>query len=295
MNKLTALLDDFSVNSHDDGYSLEDAINQHNLIADHANAIPKRAIEAKGWKLSSLSANYIQSNTLYRKHDTASDAKLAFWLARSQEQAKAFFIEHQGMPDFTGISKEDVREIAQLSRYEDIFTELPEILAYKGIILIYVPALEGSKIDGASFLLAGEIPVIAHAVRFNRLDNFWFTLVHELSHVCLHFKHLSTPIIDEDIWHDEGADSCNEEGVTLYDMEIEADRLTRFSFIPANEWRTTPRRLEKIESINSIAERNKVHPATIAGLIRHTSNDYRLFNDLIHSVDVHGMIFRSCN
>ncbi len=283
MNKLTALLDDFSVNSHDDGYSLEDAINQRNLIAEHASAIPKRAIEAKGWNLSSLSANYIQSQTLYRKNDTASNAKLALWLARSQEQAKQFYIDHSSMPDFAGLSKADVKEIAQLSVHEDIFAELPEILALKGIILVYVPALEGSKIDGASFLLAGKIPVIAHAVRFNRLDNFWFTLIHELSHVCLHFAHLSTPIVDEDVWHDDTESP-------LYDMEIEADRLTRFSFIPATEWRTTPRRLEKIESITEIADRNKVHPATIAGLIRHASNDYTLFNELVHSVDVHGMI-----
>lgn len=285
MNKLTDIDDGFMNNFQ--GMSLEEAMDKHDAFVSHIEAT--NASRSKlGWNLNSLYVNYAQQNTLYRKSTSANDSKVALWLAKAQEKAKLFYIEHSGMPDFFGLYQDDVKEIARLSVHEDIFAELPDILAFKGIILVYLPALDGSKIDGASFLLAGKIPVIAHAVRFNRLDNFWFTLIHELSHICLHFDHLSTPIVDEDIWHEDTESP-------LYDMEIEADRLTRFSFIPKNEWRTTPRRLEKIESINEIADRNKVHPATIAGLIRHASNDYKLFSGLIHSVDVHRMIFNQCS
>jgi len=278
MNKLTALLDDFSVNSHDDGYSLENAINQHNLIADHANAIPKRAIEAKGWKLSSLSANYIQSKTLYRKHDTASDAKLAFWLAKSQEQAKQFFIEHQGMPDFTGISKEELGEIARLSPDESVIADLPEILGYKGIILVYQPALEGTKVDGASFMLANKYPVISLSLRQPRLDNFWFTLLHELAHVCLHKDKLIEPIVDS--FDSESAPD------SLEDIEIQADRLAHQSFISKVLWRTaTFKNTNDQNEIYRFAAELSLHPAIVAGLARRYQKRYDLFSEIVHKTN----------
>lgn len=278
MNKLTASLDDFSVNSHDDGYSLEDAINQHNLIAEHANAIPKRAIEAKGWNLSSLSANYIQSQTLYRKHDTASNAKLALWLAKSQEHAKQFFIKHQGMPDFTGISKEELGEIARLSPDESVIVELPEILAFKGIILIYQPALEGTKVDGASFMLANKYPVISLSLRQPRMDNFWFTLMHELAHVCLHKEKLVEPIVD--VFNDEA------EAEPIDDIEIQANILARDSFVSKVTWRTsTFKNTESKQEINRFAEASSLHPAIVAGLARHHRKRYDLFSDIVNKTN----------
>jgi HTH-type transcriptional regulator/antitoxin HigA len=46
-----------------------------------------------------------------------------------------------------------------------------------------VAPLAGSKIDGACFWLSDNEPVVALSFRYDRVDWFWHTLIHELAHV----------------------------------------------------------------------------------------------------------------
>ena len=52
--------------------------------------------------------------------------------------------------------------------------------------------LPGTFLDGAVMLLDGSTPVIGLTLRHDRVDNFWFTLLHELSHLVEHFEILSS-------------------------------------------------------------------------------------------------------
>ena len=54
-------------------------------------------------------------------------------------------------------------------------------------MLIVEPQVPGLKIDGAAFIVDGR-PVIGMTLRTDTVDNFWFTLMHELAHVTLHFS-----------------------------------------------------------------------------------------------------------
>src|SRR6185312_10648904 len=65
---------------------------------------------------------------------------------------------------------------------EDV-RKVPRILSEYGIRLVIVEPLTGSHIDGACFWLAGRFPVIALSVRYDRIDAFWFTLLHEMGHI----------------------------------------------------------------------------------------------------------------
>jgi len=73
---------------------------------------------------------------------------------------------------------------ALLGSAEDV-RRVPAILAEAGVRLVIVEHLPGSKIDGAALWLdeSGKAPVIALSLRYDRIDFFWFTLVHELKHV----------------------------------------------------------------------------------------------------------------
>ena len=59
---------------------------------------------------------------------------------------------------------------------------IPKVLGNAGIRLVVVEHLPGTRIDGATFWLE-DGPVIALSVRYNRIDHFWFTLLHELGHI----------------------------------------------------------------------------------------------------------------
>ena len=61
-----------------------------------------------------------------------------------------------------------------------------EALEEKGLAVIIEPRLDQTQLDGAALLRADGRPVIGLTLRHNRLDNFWFTLFHEIGHVLRH-------------------------------------------------------------------------------------------------------------
>ena len=60
---------------------------------------------------------------------------------------------------------------------------VPLILTEAGVRFVIVEFLPGAKIDGAAFWLDKANPAIAMSLRFDRINNFWFVLRHEIEHV----------------------------------------------------------------------------------------------------------------
>lgn len=61
--------------------------------------------------------------------------------------------------------------------------KIPRVLADMGVRLVVVEALPQTRIDGACLWLDKVSPVVALSLRYDRVDAFWFTLLHELNHV----------------------------------------------------------------------------------------------------------------
>jgi HTH-type transcriptional regulator/antitoxin HigA len=88
------------------------------------------------------------------------------------------------------------------------FSGLPEVFADAGVVLVYVEALLGAKIDGCAFMLE-RTPVIALSGRGKRLDKVLWTLLHEVAHVVL--DHASSEVLVETFDdHDDSDDTENE-------------------------------------------------------------------------------------
>ncbi|MDN4734704.1 ImmA/IrrE family metallo-endopeptidase [Vibrio parahaemolyticus] len=127
--------------------------------------------------------------------------------------------------------------------------------------------------DGALYKNSSGTPVIGVSFRYKRVDSFWFTLVHELSHVLLHYDLIDSLIIDD-------FDSKEET-----DIEAEANRLTRDLLIPKRAWRSSDARINKSEqSVLYLAEKLNIHPAIIAGRIRFENNNYALLNQIKNKI-----------
>jgi HTH-type transcriptional regulator/antitoxin HigA len=269
MSKLTELHDDFTIDSSGSELSMSDMMEASQAMRSLSTALEKYRITP--WEPSKLYLSAMQSKALYRKHDTAPDSKVILWLAQAQDAARKFYLEHSAMPEFTGISREEIKELAKLSYDTSILKELPEILAHKGIILLYIPAVSGTKVDGAAFLFADKIPVIAHSLRFPRMDNFWFTLLHELAHVRLHFDTLSTPIIDD----------LSSEDIRTKDIEIQADNLAKYSLVSRVDWRTTTvKNASTKEEVYDFAKTQRIHPSIVVGLIGYYKKRFDQFPDI---------------
>jgi HTH-type transcriptional regulator/antitoxin HigA len=167
------------------------------------------------------------------------------------------------------------REIAKLSLYTDgpqrAFRQLNEV----GITAVYVPSLKRTYIDGACFSLPSGKPAIAISLRHDRLDNFWFTLLHECVHV---EKHLG----DEGIILDETEGRTGAFGNDL-GMESEANDLARRALVPDDILEELGRAAGNISKakVQSYAKKADVHEAVIAGQVRMMTRRYTHFSGLV--------------
>src|SRR4029077_8248951 len=91
-----------------------------------------------------------------------------------------------------------------------------------GISVIVESGLPGMSVDGASLHTSAVGPVLALTLRYDRLDNFWFTLLHELGHIALHLREPSG-----DVFVDSLEDSANDE----QEAEAEANAFAKDGLI----------------------------------------------------------------
>jgi HTH-type transcriptional regulator / antitoxin HigA len=130
-----------------------------------------------------------------RRSNTAeeiSPVQLA-WVACVRRRARASRVPNPF--DFTGFA-DLARNLANLLKAPRSFRGLPALFAAVGVILVYVEALPGARIDGCAFYLDGK-PVIGLSGRGKRLDKILFTLLHEVAHLILGHVHADGLIIEE--------------------------------------------------------------------------------------------------
>ncbi len=128
------------------------------------------------------------------------------------------------------------------------------------------------------FLLTDGTPVIGLTLRYDRLDNFWFCLLHELAHLARHMDDVgNAPFID-----DLSLRSLDRHRADR--REREADAWAEEALVPLAMWlesevsRTpTPRP----RAVSELATRVGVHPAVVAGRVRHETRNYRLLAQFI--------------
>src|SRR5207248_624804 len=76
-----------------------------------------------------------------------------------------------------------IEGLRPLLRSEQEARHVPRILGEAGIRFFVLQQLPGSKMDGVTFWLNDTAPVIAMSLRLDRIDNFWFVVMHEMKHV----------------------------------------------------------------------------------------------------------------
>lgn len=173
------------------------------------------------------------------------------------------------------LSEEALRDIAKLSYFENGPILAKEYLSKLGILMLIVPHLSRTYLDGAALSLDDGTPAIALTLRYDRVDYFWFCLLHELGHVARHLSGNNEIIIDD-------LDLRGHEAEIGDRKEQEADRLAEEALIP----RTM---IEKsfftehasASEVEALAEKIKIHPAIVAGRIRFKNKNYRLLSKYV--------------
>lgn len=73
-------------------------------------------------------------------------------------------------------------DLLALAEREADVAAVPSLLMAMGVHFVIVPHLPQTYLDGAALALAGH-PIVALTLRYDRIDSFWFTLLHELGHI----------------------------------------------------------------------------------------------------------------
>ena len=194
---------------------------------------------------------------------------LLAWQARVLERARNLAV-HNKLPEFD-LDDRWLPELVSLTSREDGVQRVGQLLATKGIALIVEKHLPGSYLDGAAMLGDSELPIIGLTLRYDRLDNFWFVLLHELGHVFLH------------LFNGQRYDFFDEEGASETDsIEAEADQFALEALIPEELWEKCLSRFARTdEAVQIDASNLDIHPSIIAGRIRKECDNYTILTSLV--------------
>jgi len=199
-----------------------------------------------------------KKSTSYQEVTPAQSA----WLMRARQIARPLQVG-----SFTEVSFEQaLGQLKELLPQPKEIRHVPRILAEAGIRFVVLQHLEHTKIDGACLWL-DRAPVVALSIRYDRVDTFWFALLHELGHVKRRdgldqYEPLDVRLFEGGILTD--ADRPPE--------ETEANRFATEFLIPQKELEdfiNRNRPLYWTRQIQGFAALRKIHPGIVIGQLQY--------------------------
>lgn len=249
--------------------------------------LPAREMLKRGWidqttnkeDLQDAAAQYVRSILQSReiralhKLNVRTNGKfdnnsLIAWKARVLDLSRAIVA-----PDYDprAIDGHFIQSLVRLSRKNQGPVEAVRLLQEHGIRVVFERHLPATHLDGAAMLDDNSNPVIGITLRYDRLDNFWFVLMHELGHVVWHRERG----LREGFFDDEQANSG-------LGVEREADEFALNALIPAEAWEQSfVRFTTSRQQVVQFAEHLGIGAAIVCGRIRKERGDYTVFADLL--------------
>lgn len=173
-------------------------------------------------------------------------------------------------------------QLAQMSWSEEGPRLAAEFLANNGISFVTARHLPKTYLDGAALRGSDGRPVIGLTLRYDRIDNFWFCLLHELAHVGLHIDNNEGDAFFDDL-------SLGGTGSMLQDeMESQADQWVKEALIPKAVWDASEASKQPTTAVAvmNLARVLNIHPAIVAGRVRHEQGNYRLLSQFVGTGEI---------
>ncbi len=209
----------------------------------------------------------LKLNPSYRKSDYGyvNEVAVTAWSYRVNNLAEKIRV-----PEFSKDNiKDNIKKLVSLSKEVTNVSKVKDFLAGLGVKLVYQKHLPGTKIDGATFWDENGNPVIGMTLRYNRIDYYWFTLLHEIGHIMTGKD--KSAIVDIDMKFDETPEEkkANDYAVKklidekIVEKKLKGEKITR-------------------KKILEIAEETGVHEAIIVGHLQYEQViPYSYFRNLL--------------
>lgn len=174
-----------------------------------------------------------------------------------------------------------ITKLHKLTAMPEEVRHVPRILAEAGIRFVIVETLPSAKIDGVCFWLDAKSPVVGLSIRYDRIDNFWFVLRHELEHVRL--EHGRTAIILDAELEGERAGT----GDNVPEEERLANAAAQEFCVPSEKMKAFVSRKAPFFSerdLLAFAKILKVHPGIVAGQLQHQTGRFDRFRQHLAAI-----------
>lgn len=247
-------------------------IEKRRNFASHAEEIMRDLIRRAGGEY--VLPAFFRKNDQARVSPKTDPYSLKAWCWEVLARANAHRLLVGFKPDTVDLSF--LRKVAMLSWSQDGPRLAQEFLANYGIHLVCLEHLPRTHLDGAALQLADGTPVIGLTLRYDRLDNFWFCLLHELAHIGRHMSATSNEAFVDDL------SLRAVQGARRVPRETEADEWAEHGLIPEDIWN-----ISKVKdnptplAVMELAQRLGIHPAIIAGRIRYETRNFRLLSHFV--------------
>ena len=190
------------------------------------------------------------------------------WLYRVKHMADSMVVPKYSVKKL----KDVLEEMKKLRSHAEQIRHIPSILEACGVRFVIVEPFPSSKIDGVCFWI-GSSPVIGMTLRYDRIDNFWFVLIHEIDHV-LNEDGKDYAIIDSDLM-----EKANENSLSV--QEKRANSIAAEFCTPQGQLQNfIDRKGEYISKKDFLgfAMSLNIHPGIVAGQLRRKTMRWELFN-----------------
>jgi len=159
---------------------------------------------------------------------------------------------------------------------DETIARTKSILKKYGVKFIILDRPSQTPVDGKSFM-SGNNPAIALSLKYSRLDNFAYNIMHELGHVYLHL----TNDAYKNVNFFTNAPNIEKE-------EFEADDFARNNLISLNDWNEFISTHDEFDddSILKFSKKIKVHPGIIRGRVCFENPDYYRKRTAINALNV---------
>ena len=174
-----------------------------------------------------------------------------------------------------------LKQVARLSPHANGPQRAQQFLAKHGIPLVIVRHLNKTYLDGATLRLGDSRPVIGLTLRYDRIDNFWFCLLHELAHVGRHLdRNQGDTFIDDQTLR-------RMEGTQVDPREAQADEWAEEALIPQKKWEASAiQKRPRPQAVMELAHELQIHPAIVAGRVRYERQNYRLLSQFVGTGEI---------
>ena len=215
-----------------------------------------------------------RSGISHRSVPRTDTGALSAWMIRVIDKSKKIKTPvkyKHGIIDITFM-----RNLVKLSTKENGPVLACEELRKIGIKVVMERHLPKTYLDGAAILTEKNNPVIGITLRYDRLDNFWFTLMHELAHVARHYGQ------DISVFYDEKL--LEKDGIEISVKEREADEWAGESILPESKWEISNAKITPSPmAVQSLANELGIHIVVVAGVTRFKHRNFFYLNKIINN------------